>query len=141
MALTQEWTQEILDAHNSYRTEVGVSELTWNEGLADEAGAYSNQLSSTGKFEHSGTKYGENLWRGGKDISFTQMAGSWGNEKGAYHGETIDNSNFKAFGHYTQMVWRGTTQVGCGGTWGSDGKYTFVCRYNPSGNVIGQKPY
>ena len=142
MALTQEWIHEILDAHNSYRSEVGVSGLAWNEGLADEAGAYSAQLSSTGSFQHSDTSEGENLWKGGKDISFTQMVdGGWGKEKGSYHGETIDQSNFKAFGHYTQMVWSGTTQVGCGGTWGSDGKYTFVCRYNPAGNMIGQKPF
>jgi hypothetical protein len=142
MALTQEWIQEILDAHNSYRSEVGVSNLVWDEGLADEAAAYSSQLSSTGSFQHSSTGDGENLWKGSAgSFSFTDMLESWGNEKGSYNGQTIDNSNFHAFGHYTQLVWSGTTQVGCGGTWDSNGKYTFVCRYNPAGNVIGQKPF
>jgi hypothetical protein len=43
--------------------------------------------------------------------------------------------------HYTQMVWRNTTQVGCAGVDGRDGKYRLVCRYSPPGNVMGQSVF
>lgn len=40
-----------------------------------------------------------------------------------------------ASGHFSQMVWKGTTQLGCGY---SAGCKMYVCHYNPPGNVIGQ---
>jgi pathogenesis-related protein 1 len=47
-------------------------------------------------------------------------------------------------GHYTQIVWRNTTQVGCGVSTCQSGGATWdiwICNYAPPGNVIGQKPY
>lgn len=55
-------------------------------------------------------------------------------------------------GHYTQLVWRGTTVVGCGfttcsaATWpfggGTPGPWDYwVCDYAPPGNWIGERPY
>jgi hypothetical protein len=43
-------------------------------------------------------------------------------------------------GHYAQMVWRGTTRIGCGLAHGQGQEY-LVCRYSPAGNVPRQKPY
>ena len=46
-------------------------------------------------------------------------------------------------GHYTQVVWRNTTKIGCaiytcpGFQYGS----TVVCDYGPGGNIGGQSPY
>jgi hypothetical protein len=36
------------------------------------------------------------------------------------------------YGHYSQIMWRKTTSVGCGLV----GKY-LACRYSPAGNVMG----
>jgi hypothetical protein len=53
-------------------------------------------------------------------------------------------------GHYTQIVWRSTTHIGCGvencttnSPFGpSFPNWTFVvCNYEPPGNIIGQQPY
>lgn len=40
-------------------------------------------------------------------------------------------------GHFTQMVWQATTQIGCGATRCAAGPL-YVCHYSPPGNVIGQ---
>jgi hypothetical protein len=48
-----------------------------------------------------------------------------------------------ACGHYTQLVWSATREVGCGV--GSCPKLEFrttlVCNYWPAGNFIGERPY
>jgi len=45
-------------------------------------------------------------------------------------------------GHYTAVVWRNTTSVGCGVANCGDGlRSIWVCQYSPPGNVVGQRPY
>lgn len=49
--------------------------------------------------------------------------------------------NWYDVGHYTQIIWRDTKEVGCGY---ADRQGTFdvlVCQYNPPGNYPGQKVY
>ena len=139
--------QEILNAHNSYRSQVGVPALTWSDALASQAQDWANHLSANGLFQHSGTAgQGENLWMGtSRRFSFTQMVGSWGNEKQHFVNGTFPNvsntGNWTDVGHYTQMVWRNTTQVGCAVVDGSDGNARLVCRYVSQGNFIGQSVF
>ena len=50
----------------------------------------------------------------------------------------------KAVGHYTQMVWQNTREIGCGtAPPGAGGLHysILVCRYDPPGNYRGQYPY
>jgi pathogenesis-related protein 1 len=50
-------------------------------------------------------------------------------------------------GHYTQIVWRDTTQVGCGvatcvdQTRGGSNVDIWICNYSPAGNVVSERPY
>ncbi len=39
-------------------------------------------------------------------------------------------------GHFTQVVWRGTAEVGCG-TMTCGGMDVWVCNYDPPGNMEG----
>lgn len=41
-------------------------------------------------------------------------------------------------GHFTQLVWKNTTTVGCGAADCNDAGWLLVCEYNPAGNVVGQ---
>lgn len=138
---------EILNAHNKYRQEVKVPPLTWSNTLANNAQQWANNLASRGgNLQHSqNTGEGENLWGGTAGAySYTQMVDSWGSEKRYFVNGTFPNvsstGNWYDVGHYTQMIWRNTTSVGCGVARGS-GKDILVCRYSPPGNYRGQKVY
>ena len=56
-------------------------------------------------------------------------------------------TTFEGAGHWTQVVWKGTTQVGCAVATCNNifpakygpAKY-YVCEYYPQGNIIGQFP-
>uniref|UniRef100_A0A0K8R620 Putative antigen 5 protein n=1 Tax=Ixodes ricinus TaxID=34613 RepID=A0A0K8R620_IXORI len=40
--------------------------------------------------------------------------------------------------HFTQLVWKSTTHVGCGYAVSSTSKIFVVCKYYPQGNIPGQ---
>ncbi|KAK2041613.1 SCP-like extracellular protein [Colletotrichum somersetense] len=130
------------DAHNAARSEVGVSPLEWDDSLAADAQEWATHLLSVGSLTHSQTaNQGENLYmQSNKDSPNVNAANAWIAEKKEYNGETISESNYGGFGHYTQIVWKSTTKVGMAVASNSQGTYV-VARYSPPGNYIGQKPY
>ncbi|HEY9697856.1 MAG TPA: CAP domain-containing protein [Trichocoleus sp.] len=135
---------EILKAHNRYRAEVGVPALTWSNTLASHAQEWANHLASLGGvLQHSqGSGEGENLWGGSAGrFSYTQMIESFGNEKRYFIRGTFPNvsstGDWKDVGHYTQVVWRNTAQVGCAIA-RANGQDVLVCRYSPPGNYAGR---
>ena len=59
---------------------------------------------------------------------------------GPYDQDNVDTSNFNSWGHFSQIVWKGTQQVGCatqncpGGVQNAQGTNDFtVCNYQPAG--------
>lgn len=132
----------IVAEHNQYRAEVSVPPLAWSAEVAASAQAWADQLASTRSFHHSSTRYGENIWAGTAGaFSLHEMVTSWGDEKANFEYGTNSNSrNGAVVGHYTQIIWRNSTEVGCGLASGGGTDY-FVCQYNPPGNYVGQQPY
>jgi pathogenesis-related protein 1 len=47
----------------------------------------------------------------------------------------------RSCGHYTQIVWRATQEIGCGVAVCADLGQIWVCDYRPAGNVAGRRPY
>ncbi len=131
----------VLDAHNQARAEVGVKPLVWSTELAAIASIYATKLARTGQFKHSGQgSYGENLFMGTAG-AYGPVDGvrSWVGEKQDYD-YNANHGHGKVVGHYTQVVWSGTTAVGCGQAVGY-GSMWMVCNYYPAGNIVGQRPY
>ncbi len=130
----------IVNTHNEYRSAVGVVDIEWSDELAQSAQDWADQLGVNCDFEHSDSGFGENIWIGTTGF-FTpeDVVSSWGEEI-AFYDEGNNECNGGECGHYTQIVWSNSTQVGCG-TVTCDGLDIWVCQYNPAGNVIGQRPY
>ncbi len=145
-AFAGDFEDQILAVHNSERAAVGSAPLTWSASLSADAQVWADHLAATSTFEHApNDPEGENLWMGTTGAyQYSEMAQSWADEKASFtYGTFPDVStdgNWATVGHYTQMIWSGTTEVGCAEA--SDGKWDYlVCRYNPPGNYMGEKPY
>lgn len=143
MSLTQAEKEQLLAAHNHYRSEVGIPPLLWSDQVASVAQAYADKLAREHADPpgHSNGEYGENLFWGTGTYSPDACVDSWGAEKSRYTpGTVLDASNYQIFGHYTQIVWKDTRELG-GGKVSYDGKEVWICNYNPRGNYLGQRPY
>ena len=132
---------QILGVHNAERLAVGVPPLRWDDRLAATAQHCAQRLAASRQFRHCGS--GENLWMGTAGrFSPTQMAELWAAERRDFQPGTFPkvsrSGNWQAVGHYTQMVWRTTTTLGCAAATGADGLTRLVCHYAPPGNIIGQ---
>jgi len=88
------------------------------------------------------TGVGENIAEGTSGFYTVEtLTNLWFQEKSSYTcGTAIDDTNFETFGHYTQMVWANTLNVGCGAATCS-GNLFLVCDYSPPGNYIGETPF
>lgn len=148
-------SSRILAAHNVARKEVGLPPLTYSKTLAQSAQKWSDELQRDNcEMRHdANTDYGENLYwasRTGGEIKNELVATPetvvdfWVSEKSDYNYGTNSCAPGKQCGHYTQIVWEETTEVGCAVSVCQNGdtqKDMWVCRYNPRGNYIGEKPY
>lgn len=146
---------EMITAHNKWRNEVSVPAIKWSATLADTAQVYANKLktSQACKMVHSGAAgLGENLfWASAlkysdgtvkvQTVTPTKGTDAWGSEKLDYTYSTNTCAAGKVCGHYTQLVWKSTTEVGCGKAVCADNSQIWVCNYTPAGNYVGQKPY
>ena len=125
--------ETLLNAHNAVRANYCVPVLTWSAEVAATAQQWADGCSMS---HSSGGDYGENLaWGGG--VSAQAAVDMWAGEAGSYD---YSNPGFSmSAGHFTQVIWRGTTQVGCGSAT-CNGETFWVCRYSRSGNYEGEFP-
>lgn len=135
----------LLAVHNAYRAQVGAPPLQWDPRLAQGAAAYGPLLARSGQLVHSPRAgrpgISENLWMGTAGAYAPEaMVHQWGAERAMFRPGTFPNvsttGNWLDVSHYTQMIWRTTSRVGCaihrGGRWDY-----LICRYAPSGNRDG----
>ncbi|WP_139325022.1 CAP domain-containing protein [[Limnothrix rosea] IAM M-220] len=141
---TQAGIDEMLAAHNYWRSQVGIAPLTWSDELADFAQDWAEELAAKQRMQHNPNNpdFGENLATG-TNIFFSpeQVVNLWGNEVADYDYQTNRCAPGKMCGHYTQLVWEETTEVGCGMVRKDNGWEIWVCNYDPPGNYVGERPY
>ncbi len=145
-----------LSQHNTYRATHHSPNMTNSSSVESTAQSWANQMASTGVFAHSSSSQrngaGENLYvyyTTGPSIAADALANqalkSWYDEGVNYN---YDKPGFSpATGHFTQVVWKSSTQLGCGASKGTktmNGKvfnaFYVVCQYAPAGNIAGQFP-
>ncbi len=146
--------RNIVYTHNIYRSQVWVDELEWSDTVAKSAEKWWKVLKERWCwFTHSSrefrNKYWENLytyWSSDKNFSWDNSESAikalW-DEKFDYDYDSNTCKSWKVCGHYTQIVWKNTTQVWCARIECRDDWYqeVLICQYNPAGNYIWQKPY
>ncbi|MEA3410026.1 MAG: CAP domain-containing protein [Pseudomonadota bacterium] len=148
-------------AHNSWRTQVGSPNLVWNNAVAAVAQQWADDLASRPgcRLEHRSSAdlatleggLGENLFIKGAFPNIPvatpkEVVDSWGSEIQFYDSttHTCNAPPGDSCGHYTQVVWSTTQEVGCGTATCVNGNFQnviWVCNYRPPGNVLGQAPF
>ncbi|GLC61872.1 hypothetical protein PLESTB_001813100 [Pleodorina starrii] len=137
-----------LSTTNQYRAIHGAPALSWSDGLASEAQNLAQSLANSGCYlQHSGSP-GESLYMysysGGVSLNCENAVQTWYSEESNYmysYTPWSDNS-LQATGHFTQLVWKSTSEVGCGAAAGNGGTcYVVACRYWPPGNTRGDEEY
>jgi pathogenesis-related protein 1 len=157
----------ITAAHNAVRAMVQTTPmlqpLTWSPTLAAYAQQWAdmqgtkpcNQAQHRSGQELQQKRYGENLAAG--SLSTAQQAvNGWAGEVSCWTYGTVlgtEQCNTTCYqqmhsdgcGHYTAIVWRTTTEVGCGvaacSSAGGFPGYVWICNYSPPGNIVGMAPY
>ncbi|EXJ93633.1 hypothetical protein A1O1_02025 [Capronia coronata CBS 617.96] len=149
--VSSDYQQGILDSHNIHRRNATVSNLVWSDEMASIAA----QIASSCVYAHDtsagGGGYGQNIGAGAppSDIPAMITDEMYNGEINYYpaYGVEPDMSNFEKWGHYSQIVWKSTTSVGCATQYCPNGlantgsgvsPYFTVCNYSPPGNFGGQ---
>ncbi len=146
--------QGMLSVHNMIRARLGLPALRWSEQLAYIAHARAVNLAENNncRMRHTRSKLGENLfwasavrWSDGRTevqkITPAHVARAWAAEAASYDYSSNSCRHGAMCGHYTQMIWRDSTELGCGMAICPDKGQIWVCVYYPPGNYVGQRPY
>ncbi|XP_062571774.1 uncharacterized protein LOC134233787, partial [Saccostrea cucullata] len=140
----KEFIDECVKVHNKYRKKHGVSSLTHAKDLSAFAQKWAEHLAATNSFQHSdcmhkGERLGENIackWSSsGGDYSGKEACDQWYSEISKHDFNNEPRS--LGSGHFTQMIWKGSKEIGVGKAKTSGGKVIVVASYRPAGNLVG----
>jgi pathogenesis-related protein 1 len=149
-----EFERDMLSEHNRARATASptpspaLPALTWSPEAAGKAQAWVEQC----RFAHNPNRgnLGENIAAatpGG--LNSLGVVRNWAAEAAQFDYARNACAPGQVCGHYTQLVWRNTTQLGCAVKECSQNspftgftRWNFwVCNYAPPGNLVGQRPY
>ncbi|XP_014609324.1 PREDICTED: uncharacterized protein LOC106789540 isoform X1 [Polistes canadensis] len=137
----KEFINMCLETHNYYRVRHGVPPLRLSKQLCKTSQDWANILAARGRLEHrANIDYGENLYCMWSSNPKTVVGGDepvneWYAEE-ALHQYGKEPTTLKT-GHFTQVVWRDSTELGVGMARNRNGEVYVVCNYNPAGNFLG----
>jgi len=127
-----------LAMHNKLRAKHGAPALTLDDELGKIAAAWAKELTKMpGQLKHNKTGFGECVYwntdvpEGGRPVQ------AWYSEQNFFDWKRLEGQ--KGTGHFTQLIWKNTKQVGIAMAIGKHGHFV-VCNYFPPGNVVGKFP-
>jgi len=133
---------DALKKHNDYRKKHGCTPLKLDKKLCSYAQEWANKLARENRFDHrSDNSYGENLyctWSSNpkRGCPGDKPVESWYDEIKKYQFGIEPRS--MGTGHFTQVVWKNSKNLGIAKAQSSSGKIIVVANYEPAGNFIGQ---
>ncbi|TYH88937.1 hypothetical protein ES332_D01G223500v1 [Gossypium tomentosum] len=89
---------------------------------------------------HSTGPYGENLAEASYALSGAEAVTLWVDERPHYNYDANQCVGGECL-HYTQVVWRNSTRLGCARVKCNSGWWFVTCNYDPPGNIVGERPY
>lgn len=131
---------DALNTHNSYRKTHASPALKWSSKLQSNAQRWADKLAKKGYLQHENQQEeGENIaCMKGAELTGGKATTMWYDEVKDYD---FSKPTFNSkTGHFTQVVWTGSTEIGVARSTASNGMQFVVARYNPPGNVIGRFP-
>lgn len=135
--LTQAEIAELVNVHNLVRAGLNLKQLTWDCKLADLA----QEWATRGVAEHRDDReFGESIFVSSlRDVAAVTSIKKWMLEKPSWDNKTGTCQPGKVCTHYTQIVWKKTSRIGCGINRDVQGKWKtmLVCNYDPVGNLPG----
>jgi len=137
--MPNKFQKECLDTHNKLRAEHGAPPLKWSSKLASDSEKWAKELLRNNKLAHSSGEYGENLaFASGYELTGAGATQMWYDEIKDYN---FDNpGHFGGTGHFTQVVWVASQEMGVAKAGEGSGTQYVVARYSPAGNLMGHYP-
>ncbi len=135
----------LLADQNAERDQKGEAPLSWSDDLARDAQGWADRLARDDRMYHSdhASRHGagENLWVGpagyyGADDMIDGFLAEKKHFRPGMFPQVSTTGRWEDVGHYTQIIWPSTQQVGCAVAHNRVHDF-LVCRYYPAGNVFG----
>ncbi|WAR31976.1 GAPR1-like protein [Mya arenaria] len=117
----KKFIDEMVKAHNEYRSRHQAKDLKHAKDLTEFAQKWADHLVATNSFEHSNCQDATDQW-------YSEV------KQHTFGGEPRTLSS----GHFTQVVWKGSKEMGVGKAQSKDGKTIVVASYRPAGNMGGK---
>uniref|UniRef100_A0A1Q3FQL7 Putative cysteine-rich secretory protein-2 n=1 Tax=Culex tarsalis TaxID=7177 RepID=A0A1Q3FQL7_CULTA len=132
--------QTVLDEHNRLRARHSAQPLKLNPAISRYAQEWAQNLAARNTMQHrSNNRYGENLYAcfGKANVTGEDAVRSWYDEIKYYKFGQPSPGNFSQVGHFTQVVWKESRELGVGMARNGNNVY-IVCNYDPPGNFMGK---
>ncbi|TVU28857.1 hypothetical protein EJB05_20393, partial [Eragrostis curvula] len=115
--------------------------LKYTQELADKAEQWASQFK--GNCAAASPAPGVNVFVGNPGATWlpSDAVAAWAAEKDNYNYDSNSCAEGKECGHYKQVVWQGTKEVGCAVLDCDNGATLMTCHYEPQGDIEGQKPF
>ncbi|CAH0722922.1 unnamed protein product, partial [Brenthis ino] len=139
---SKDFEYEALEVHNEYRIEHGVSPLVLNKEICKISQQWAEELAGKDTMSYSiNQTYGESIYCGWSSDPNVKIRAKDCVDK--WYSEINDFSFGKepeilSCGHFTQIVWKSTRELGIGKAKSDSGKLYVVANYYPPGNYTGQ---
>ncbi|NXJ91849.1 CRIS2 protein, partial [Corythaixoides concolor] len=134
----------IVDRHNTLRrgvrpTASNMLRMEWCPLAAKNAQKWANQCflsHSPANMRRTTVQCGENLFMSSAPFSWSDVIQAWYNEVKDFQYGTGAKTPGAVIGHYTQLIWYNSYQVGCAVAYcpRNQFNYFYVCQYCPPGN-------